>query len=127
VIHALQREESPLVQPDTRIYLRDCYDHTIQILDLVETYRDLAAGMLEVYLSSISNRLNEIMKVLTVMATIFIPLTFLTGLYGMNFSTAASPWNMPELNWYWGYPALLLLMLGVAGLMLAYLRKKRWL
>ena len=127
VIHALQREESPLVQPDTRIYLRDCYDHTIQILDLVETYRDLAAGMLEVYLSSISNRLNEIMKVLTVMATIFIPLTFLTGLYGMNFSTAASPWNMPELNWYWGYPALLLLMLGVAGLMLAYFRKKRWL
>ena len=127
VIHALQREESDLVQPGTRVYLRDCYDHTIQILDLLETYRDLAAGMLDLYLSSVSNRLNEIMKVLTIMATIFIPLTFLTGLYGMNFNTAASPWNMPELNWYWGYPSLLLVMLGVVGVMLYYFWRKRWL
>jgi len=127
VIHALQREDSHLVQPETRVYLRDCYDHTIQILDLLETYRDLAAGMLDLYLSSVSNRLNEIMKVLTVMSSIFIPLTFLTGLYGMNFNPAAGPWSMPELNWPWGYPAVLAVMLGVVGAMVYYFRRKRWL
>jgi magnesium transporter len=127
VIHALQREDSHLVQPETRVYLRDCYDHTIQILDLLETYRDLAAGMLDLYLSSVSNRLNEIMKVLTVMSSIFIPLTFLAGVYGMNFNPAAGPWSMPELNWAWGYPAVLVFMLGVVGLMLYYFRRKRWL
>jgi magnesium transporter len=127
VILALQREESTLVRPETRVYLRDCYDHTIQVLDMVETYRDLAGGMLDVYLSSVSNRMNEIMKVLTVMASIFIPLTFLAGLYGMNFNTAAGPWNMPELNWAWGYPALLGLMAAVAVGMLAYFRRRGWL
>jgi len=126
VINVLQREESSLVRPETRVYLRDCYDHTIQILDMVETYRDLTAGMLDVYLSSVSNRMNEIMKVLTVLASIFIPLTFLAGLYGMNFNTSASPWNMPELNWYWGYPVLLGLMVGVVVFMLVYFRRKRW-
>ncbi len=126
VINALQREESSLVRPETRVYLRDCYDHTIQILDMVETYRDLTAGMLDVYLSSVSNRMNEVMKILTVLASVFIPLTFLVGLYGMNFNTAASPWNMPELNWYWGYPALLGLMAGVVIVMLVYFRRKRW-
>jgi len=126
VINALQREESQLVRPETRVYLRDCYDHTIQILDMVETYRDLTAGMIEVYLSSVSNRMNEIMKVLTVLASIFIPLTFLVGLYGMNFNTAASPWNMPELNWYWGYPALLGVMAALVVFMLVYFRRKGW-
>ncbi len=127
VINALQREELLLVEKETRVYLRDCYDHTIQILDMVETYRDLAAGMLEVYLSSVSNRLNEIMKVLTILASIFIPLTFVVGVYGMNFNTSVSPWNMPELNWYWGYPAVLVGMLVLVGLMLYYFRRKKWL
>jgi len=127
VIRQLAREDFQLVTKETRIYLRDCYDHTVQILDLVETYRDLAAGMLELYLSGVSNRLNEIMKVLTVMATIFIPLTFLTGLYGMNFNTQASRWNMPELNWPWGYPAVLVLMACVVAGMLIFFRRKRWL
>jgi len=127
VIHALQREDSHLVQPETRVYLRDCYDHTIQILDLLETYRDLAAGMLDLYISSVSNRLNEIMKVLTIMSSIFIPLTFIAGVYGMNFNPAAGPWSMPELNWPWGYPAVLGVMVGVAGLLLYYFRRKRWL
>jgi magnesium transporter len=127
VIHALQREEYQLVQPGTRVYLRDTYDHTIQILDLLETYRDLATGMLELYLSSVSNRLNEIMKVLTIISTIFIPLTFLTSLYGMNFNPAAGPLSMPELNSPYGYPVLLILMLVIVGGMFYYFRRKRWL
>jgi len=127
VINALQREESHLVKRETRVYLRDCYDHTIQIMDMIETYRDLAAGMLDVYLSSVSNRMNEIMKVLTIMASIFIPLTCLPGLHGMNFDTPPSPWNMPELKWYWGYPAVLGGMLAVGILMVIYFRRKDWL
>jgi magnesium transporter len=126
VINALQREESSLVRPETRIYLRDCYDHTIQILDMVETYRDLTSGMVDIYLSSVSNRMNEIMKVLTIMASVFIPLTFLAGLYGMNFNPTSSPWNMPELNWHWGYPAVLGIMAAVAAAMLVYFHRKGW-
>ncbi|MBI3300790.1 MAG: magnesium/cobalt transporter CorA, partial [Deltaproteobacteria bacterium] len=102
--NTLLREEMPLVTDETRLYLRDCYDHTTQIIDLIETYRELGSDLIDVYLSSVSNRTNEIMRVLTVIATIFIPLTFLVGVYGMNFNPASSPWNMPELNWYWGYP-----------------------
>lgn len=121
VISALQREDSALVQESTRIFLRDVYDHTIQVIDTVETFRDLLAGMLDLYLSSLSNRMNEIMKVLTIMSTIFIPLTFIAGVYGMNFSF------MPELSWPWGYPAVLGVMaLSVAG-MLRYFRKRKWL
>jgi magnesium transporter len=127
VINALQREDCTLIRPESRVYLRDCYDHTIQILDMVETLRDLAAGMLEVYLSSLSHRMNEIMKVLTVLASIFIPLTFLAGLYGMNFNPQAGPWNMPELNWRWGYPTLLGLMAVIAGGMLYFFHRKDWL
>jgi magnesium transporter len=127
VIHQLAREDSELIAPETRIYLRDCYDHAVQILDLVETYRDLSTGMLDLYISGVSNRLNEVMKVLTVVATIFIPLTFITGLYGMNFNTHTSPWNMPELNWTWGYPAVLTVMACVVAGMLLYFRRKRWL
>jgi magnesium transporter len=127
ITNALQREESHLIRQETKVFLRDVYDHTIQIVEIIETYRDLAAGMLDVYLSSLSNRMNEIMKLLTIISTIFIPLTFIVGLYGMNFNTARSPWNMPELNWYWGYPVVVLAMLGVALLMVAYFRRKGWL
>ena len=127
VVHAMQREESRLVRKETRPYLRDLYDHTIQIMDIIETYRDLAAGMLEVYLSSLSHRMNEIMKVLTIMATIFIPLTFIVGLYGMNFNTQVSRWNMPELNWQYGYPLVLAVMGVTAFGMLLYFRRKKWL
>ena len=127
LIHALNRDESPLITHETRVYLRDCYDHTVQILDLVETYREVAAGMLDVYLSSNSNRLNEVMKVLTVIATIFIPLTFITSLYGMNFNTQLSRWNMPELNWRFGYPMVLGVMAAVVAGMFVYFRRKKWL
>ncbi len=126
-VNSLHRDPSPLVADETRVYLRDCYDHTIQIIDLLENYRELAAGLLEVYLSSMSNRLNEIMKVLTIFAAIFIPLGFIAALYGMNFDPGVSPWNMPELRWAWGYPFALGLMAAVAGGMLMFFAKKGWL
>ena len=116
-----------MIQDDTRRLLRDCSDHTFQIIDLLETYRELASDLLELYHSSLSNRMNEIMQVLTVIATIFIPLTFIVGVYGMNFNTAVSPWNMPELNWYWGYPAVWLFMIAVSGGLLAVFHRKGWL
>ncbi|MBI2304752.1 MAG: magnesium/cobalt transporter CorA [Chloroflexi bacterium] len=121
VISALERAESPLVKESTAIYLRDVYDHTIQVIDTIETYRDMLSGMLDIYLSSISNRMNEVMKVLTIIATIFIPITFVAGIYGMNFK------YMPELEWPWAYPAVLFVMLAAAGSMLLYFRGKRWL
>ena len=127
VINAFVRQEGPLVRKETRIFLRDCYDHSIQIMDILETYRDLASGMLDVYLSSVSNRMNEVMKVLTIMASIFIPLSFLAGVFGMNFNADTSPWNMPELDWYWGYPMFWFLIVAVAGGMLYYFRRKGWL
>ncbi|MFH1788116.1 MAG: magnesium/cobalt transporter CorA [Candidatus Altiarchaeota archaeon] len=126
VISGLERQESPLIQESTDIYLRDVYDHTIQVIDTIETYRDMVSGMLDMYLSSISNRMNEIMKVLTIIATIFIPLTFIAGIYGMNFNPDASPLNMPELNWYWGYPAIWTVMLSVGLIMYMYFRRKKW-
>ncbi len=127
VLNHLLQGDRELVRDDTRIYFRDCYDHTIQIMDLVENYRDMTGSMLEVYLSSISHRLNEIMRVLTLIATIFIPLTFIVGIYGMNFGiNTASPWAMPELNWYYGYPTIWVIMIGVVGGMLIYFRKKNW-
>ena len=122
----LQRDESHIIRPETQVYLRDCYDHVIQIIDMVETYRDIAAGMLDVYLSSTSNRMNEIMKVLTIISTIFIPLNFIAGVYGMNFNTEISPFNMPELHWYFGYPAVLAVMLTVAVGLVFYFRSKGW-
>jgi magnesium transporter len=115
-----------LVGDDVRIYLRDCYDHTVQVLDMVETYRELASSLMDVYLSSVSNRMNEIMKVLTVISTIFIPLTFVAGVYGMNFNPERSPLNMPELNWYWGYPACWAVMLGIALALVYYFKRKGW-
>jgi magnesium transporter len=121
VISSLERRESPLISEPVTVYLRDVYDHTIQAIDAVEAYRDILAGLLDVYLSSISNRLNEIMKFLTIVGTIFLPLTFIAGVYGMNFK------NMPELNWQWGYFACLLLMLAVSVGMLYYFKRKKWL
>ncbi len=127
VINALIRDEHNLISHETKTYLRDCYDHAIQIMDLLETYREMSGTMLDVYLSSSSNRLNDIMRVLTVIATIFIPLTFITGVYGMNFANSDSPWAMPELHWYFGYPGVWLFMIAVAVIMLIYFKRKNWL
>lgn len=127
VLNLLLREVCPCIQPDTRLYLRDCYDHTVQILDLLESYREMASSMLDVYLSSASNRLNESMRLLTIIATLFIPLTFIAGVYGMNFGNPDNPWAMPELRWTYGYPAVWLLMIAVAGLMLWLFRRNKWL
>ena len=121
VISVLQRSESSLITESTGIYLRDVYDHTIQVIDTVESYRDMVSGMLDIYLSSISNKMNAVMKVLTIIATIFIPLTFVAGIYGMNFE------NMPELKWRWGYGAVWLVMIVVAAIMMVFFRKKKWL
>jgi magnesium transporter len=121
VIGALERGESPLVQERTRVYLRDVYDHAIQVIDVIETYRDMLSGMLDIYLSSVSNRMNEVMKVLTIIATLFIPLTFVAGVYGMNFK------YMPELEQPWAYPLVWLVMILIAAAMVAYFRRKKWL
>jgi magnesium transporter len=121
VVNALERGESPLIKESTQIYLRDVYDHTIQVIDAVETLRDTLSGMLDIYLSSISNRMNEVMKVLTIIATIFIPLSFMAGIYGMNFQF------MPELGWPWAYPMLWLIMIAIAVVMLIYFRRRKWL
>ncbi len=120
VISALERGESHLVHQSTRVYLRDVYDHTIQVIDTVETYRDMLSGMHDTYLSSISIRMNEVMKVLTIIATIFIPLTFIAGVYGMNFVF------MPELKWRWAYFGVWGIMLAVAAAMVVYFKKKKW-
>ncbi len=126
LVSQLQRGDHPLIREDTLIYLRDCYDHTIQIMDLLETYRDMSGGMLEIYLSSVSNRMNEIMRVLTVIATIFIPLTFVVGVYGMNFDRNAGPWNMPELGWPFGYLLVWLVMIVGVVLMVLFFRRRGW-
>jgi magnesium transporter len=128
VMQQLLRSENPLLQAPLVPYLKDIHDHSVYLIDLVESYRDMTAGMLEVYLSSVSYRLNDIMRLLTIISTIFIPLTFLTSVYGMNFiANTASPWAMPELYWYYGYPLLWLIILCVAGGMLLLFRRKRWL
>ena len=120
VVSGLQRADSPLIQKATGLYLRDLYDHTIHVIDTIETFRDMLSGMLDIYLSSLSIRLNEVMKVLTIIATIFMPLSFIVGVYGMNFL------YMPELGWRWGYPLVLLLMAGIAAGMLVFFRRKKW-
>ena len=117
----LERGDSRLLSPSTRLYFRDVYDHTVQVIDTVETYRDLLSGMLDLYLSSISNRINEVMKFLTVIGTIFMPLTFLVGVYGMNFK------HMPELEWHNGYFMLWGLMIVLTIVMSIYFKRKRWL
>ncbi len=121
LVSTLGRGESNLIKESTRIYLRDVYDHTIQVIDTMETFRDMLSSMLDLYLSSISNKMNEVMKVLTIIATIFIPLTFVAGLYGMNFE------YMPELKWRWSYPLTLLVLVGIGISMIFYFRRKKWL
>ncbi|AKB51006.1 Magnesium and cobalt transport protein CorA [Methanosarcina barkeri str. Wiesmoor] len=120
LINGLQRVESDLIKETTRIYLRDVYDHTIQVIDTVEDFRDILSSMVDIYLSSISFRMNEVMEVLTVIATIFIPLTFISGVYGMNFK------YMPELNWRWGYPTVMFAMILLAVSMFIYFKKRKW-
>ncbi|MDZ8106945.1 MAG: magnesium/cobalt transporter CorA [Nostoc sp. DedQUE12a] len=126
-INSLIRDGSDLISEEVRIYLRDCYDHAVQVMDMVETYRELASGLMDVYLSAVSNKMNEIMKVLTVISSVFIPLTFVAGIYGMNFNTDKSPYNMPELNWYWGYPICLAAMGVIAVCMLLFFWRRGWL
>ncbi|AKB74674.1 Magnesium and cobalt transport protein CorA [Methanosarcina lacustris Z-7289] len=120
LISGLQKVESELIKETTQIYLRDLYDHTIQVIDSIEAFRDILSSMVDVYLSSISNRMNDIMKVLTIIATIFIPLTFVAGVYGMNFD------YMPELRWRLGYPAVMLSMALIGIIMFLYFKKRRW-
>jgi magnesium transporter len=126
MVGTLARTDSPLIREGTRVWLRDVYDHTFQIIDIVETLRETAGQLVDLYMSSMSNRMNEVMKVLTVIATIFIPLTFIVGLYGMNFNPQAGPLNMPELNWAWGYPLVWLVMIAIALGMLLMFRRKGW-
>ena len=120
VLSSLGRGESHLIKEATEIYIRDLYEHVVQVMDTTETLRDILSGMMDVYLSSTSNRMNEIMKVLTIISTVFMPLSFIVGVYGMNIE------NMPELRWQWMYPALWLVMLSISGAMLYYFKKKKW-
>jgi magnesium transporter len=121
LIYNLEKSDSDLIQSATKIFLRDIYDHAVHIIDSIETYREMLSSMLDIYLSSVSNRMNQVMKVLTIIATIFMPLTFLAGVYGMNFK------YMPEIGWRWGYPLVLFIMFAVAGVMLYFFKKKKWL
>ncbi len=121
LINNLERSETELIKPSTDIYLRDVHDHTVRVIDTVETYRDLLSGMMDIYLSSVSNKMNEIMKVLTIITTIFVPVTFIAGVYGMNFK------YMPELESAWGYIIVWLVMLAIIGSLLIYFRKRKWL
>lgn len=125
-LNSLIRDESKFISENTKLYLRDVYDHLIQVTDNIENYRDMVLGLHDIYMSQVSNKMNEVMKVLTIIATIFIPLTFIAGVYGMNFNPETSPYNMPELSWYWGYPASLAVMAIVALVMIIYFKKKDW-
>ena len=120
VVNSLLRDQSQLIGKTTGLYLRDVYDHTIQVIDTLETHRDLVSGLLDMYMSAISNAMNSVMKVLTIIATLFIPLTFIAGIYGMNFK------YMPELEYKWAYPAVWVIMIASAAGMLCYFKKKKW-
>lgn len=120
IVNALERGDSMFFQEATLLYMRDVYDHIIQVIETLETYREMVTGMLDIYLSSVSHKLNEVMKVLTIISTIFIPLTFLAGVYGMNFK------YMPELEWEWGYPLIWAIMIISALFMVRYFRRKKW-
>jgi magnesium transporter len=121
VVPGLERAESPLIHESTVIYLSDVYDHTIQAIETIEKFRDMLTGTIDIYLSMTSNKMNEVMKLLAIIATIFMPLTFVVGIYGMNFK------YMPELEWHWGYPLILSVIVAVGVLMLVYFRRKKWL
>ncbi len=121
LVGEMLRSESALIDEKTHIYLRDVFDHIIRILESIEIHQDMLAGLMEIYVSSVSNRMNEVMKVLTVFASIFIPLTFLTGIYGMNFE------YMPELHWKWAYPLLWCAFALIPGVLLIYFKRKKWL
>ena len=121
IIRRLERGESDMFNESTEIYLKDVHDHTIHVIDTIEIFNDMLSGLLDLYISSISNKINQIMKVLTIIATIFIPLTFIAGVYGMNFK------YMPELDWRYGYPMVLLVMFIIGVGIMIYARKKRWL
>jgi magnesium transporter len=121
LISNMERSENELITDGTEIYLRDVHDHTIRVIDTVETYRDLLSGMMDIYLSSASNRMNEVMKILTIITTIFVPVTFIAGVYGMNFD------YMPELHKKWGYPAVWGLMLLIIVSLIIYFKRKKWL
>jgi magnesium transporter len=125
VVQKLGRMETQLISDETRRYLRDSYDHAVQLMDVVETLRELTSSLTDLLFSAVSHKMNEVMKVLTIMASIFIPLTFIAGVYGMNFNTE-SPFNMPELNWSFGYPVAVLVMAVIAGGMVYLFRKKGW-
>jgi len=120
VVNRLTREESAIIREPTRLFMRDVYDHTIQIIDTIESYRDILSGFLDLYLSIVSYRMNEVMKTLTIIATIFIPITFIAGVYGMNFK------NMPELDWRWGYAGVWAVMLTAVAGMVYYCKRKKW-
>ena len=120
IMNELDRQETELIEDSTSVYLRDLYDHVVQVIETLETFREMLSGHLEVYLSTISNKTNEIMKFLTIIGTIFIPLTFIAGVYGMNFK------HMPELEWRWGYYLIWAIMIGIGVALLAYFRKKNW-
>lgn len=127
IIFSIEREKYPYIAKSTYIFLRDLYDHIRQNIETMENYREILNGMLEIYLSSSGQKLNEVVKVLTIISTIFIPLTFLAGIYGMNFNTSVSRWNMPELNWVFGYPLVLIVMIMIAVSMIFFFKKKKWL
>ncbi|MDD4835732.1 MAG: magnesium/cobalt transporter CorA [Dethiosulfovibrio sp.] len=120
-IGIMEKNGTAFFHPETKVFLRDLYDHTIQVIDMVEALRDLLGGMHDTYLSSVSNRMNEVMKVLTIIATVFIPVTFIAGVYGMNFR------YMPELEWRWGYPLVWAVMIGIGGAMVVFFKRKKWL
>lgn len=127
IIFSIERERYPYIAKSTYIFLRDLYDHIKQNIETMENYREILNGMLEIYLSSSGQKLNEVVKLLTIISTIFIPLTFLAGIYGMNFNPAASRWNMPELNWQFGYPVVIIVMIAIAVGMIFFFKKKNWL
>jgi magnesium transporter len=126
LLTSLMRSEDPLITGDTQVYFRDCHDHSVQIIELLESFREMATSMVDIYLSSISQRTNETMRVLTIIATIFIPLTFVVGLYGMNFEHPESPWAMPELGWYFGYPFVWGIMIAIAGGLIWFFKRRGW-
>lgn len=127
ILSTLQRDETGLIHESTKPFLRDCYDHAIQIIDIIENYRELVSSIMDIYLSAVSMRTNEVMRVLTVISSVFMPLTFLVGVYGMNFNTEAGPWNMPELKSPYGYPLFWVACIIIVTGMVIFFKRKKWL